>query len=257
MSRALHSPGRLVRDLTWEIPPTFNPATNFFYGFKASDNPNLKYETTLSRELGYRVELADKVWVDFAGYLNKYDDMLIFEFAEAGLRFVPVPHILINYQIGNALKYETKGLELTTRWAPLPDWQLEGSWAWVDVKKDFDVASAFFPADDTVPANTFTVRSRSSLGSRVTLDGSATYVSRMVGDPNFGDSEPVDSYTRVDANVDWRLTPDVSLAATGQNLLGAHVEATGTLGFAYSGAIGPRAALSVPRNLGLSLRWRF
>jgi outer membrane receptor protein involved in Fe transport len=80
----------------------------------------------------------------------------------------------------------------------------------------------------------------------------------MAADPIFGaHSEPVNSYTRVDANIDWRLTPDVSLAATGQNLLGPHVEATGTLGFAYTLAVEPRAALSVPRNLGLSLRWRF
>jgi iron complex outermembrane receptor protein len=258
VSRALHTPGRMVRDLEIEDTPVFDPVTGLVYGMQAIANPNVGYERVTSREVGYRAELSDRVSVDLAGFVNRHDNMLIWQYRLDGFQPTPIPHMRFIAQIGHSLSYDTRGVELVTRWSPLPRWQLEGSGSWLDVHTAYDQAASFLVADPTVPSFAVSLRSRVTLAERLGLDAVVSRVAPVDGRPEFGASaQHVSAYTRLDANGEWRLTPKVAIGATGQNLIAPHVESGDTLGFLYSTQVTPRAPLRVPRTVGLNLKWRF
>jgi iron complex outermembrane recepter protein len=243
VSRAIHTPSLQDRSLQIAYPQQAGPG-GLPLLVTLSGNPDLRSETVVSEDLGYRLALG-RVQFEADAFESTYRRLRT---SEPQAPHVDVasgfPVIVAPVQFGNLFDARTAGVELTARWQPVAAWRLEGSYTrfhltpiGAPVTRDPSM-SAF---DSDTPRQQWQLRSLTTFG-RADID---VLLFRVGALAQMG----VDAYTRADARVEYPLSRGVSLAVTGQNLLSrGHAE------FAWTTA--QMVATDLPRNVAVSLVWR-
>jgi iron complex outermembrane receptor protein len=246
-ARAIRIPSLIDRGMHLEYPPTVLP-NGLLMIAGAIGNPDFRSEHLFNSEIGYRLNLGSMASIDAVGFAGRYSDLQTYEPLEPVLtppdRLGP-PQLKALAQLENVLSADTAGAELTARLQLTPTWEIDGSVSTFHLtphlngSRDLNAASY----DGRVP--TFQWRAHSAFP--ILLRGQADVHLFRVGAI---DALSVPAYTRLDARLEWPLTSQLSVIASGQNLTNrAHAE--------FSGHENNLQSTLVPRSGSLRLAWRF
>ncbi len=194
-------------------------------------NNQFRSETVSAFELGAKLRSASNLSLSATAFYNDYDELRSIEPAPTG--FLPL-------RWGNGLEGRTYGLEM---WGDLQIaswWRTSASLTYQDEKFNFTSGGSGLLGVNQVandPKYQASVTSSMILPRNLTFDARLRYVSALP-DPR------LPAYTELNARLAWNLSPRVSLALTGRNLLNPdHVEYIG--------------GNAIPRSLLAGLQWRF
>ncbi|MEP7307579.1 MAG: TonB-dependent receptor [Acidobacteriota bacterium] len=252
-SRALRTPSLVDEGIRIDFPPIVAPAmpgdplAGVPIVVSVAGNPAAQNERLVSTEAGYRIDITSRAAIDVAGFIGHYQHLQSTEPSTPTLVFVggrPVLSVVSVFQ--NLQAADTRGAEITARVKLSSGWQVDGTFSAFHLTPHPD-ASSHDPlaptADGNAPSYQWRGHSAFSLGSRAQLDALVFYVGglRQLGIP---------AYTRADIRCEWTVTPWLSAAAHGQNLLSpAHAE--------FVGGNATMVSTQVPRSGSLRLTWRF
>jgi iron complex outermembrane receptor protein len=224
VSRAMRVPTRFDTDLRFRVPGT---DTLFLTGSETFES-----EDVIAYEAGYRQQFRERISIDVATYVNRYDDLRTQEVAPGR------PVTLANMM--NAL---SRGVETTASVQIAPRWQAHLSHAYLWKEFTFDPGSndptrGASEAND--PQNIFKVRSYINATDRIEVDAFYRYVGALP-------LPAVEAYHEADVRVGYRIRPGWDLSLIGTNLLAPrHVEfRAGTAPETYE------------RSITARLAWRF
>lgn len=247
-ARAVRTPNRADNDSF--IPVSAFPTDMNVPGLVTIiGDDEFKSERLTAYELGYRVRPKDNLFVDVAAFYNVYDRLRTFEPAgEPWLEMNPVPHLIIPYRYDNKLKGETAGFEVAAYYQPTPRWNLAGTYSYFAERLRYtdDSQDAFNLVGServgSVPRHKFSIRSSVDLGSSWRFDTNLYYVGKL-------QAGNIPAYARLDAQLTWSPTKDLSLTFGAINLTNLrHRESEPTL---FERTTQPE------RNIYLRLTWRF
>jgi iron complex outermembrane recepter protein len=221
----------------------YNPA-GFFARF--NPNPHFQPEQMNGDELGYRLLLGKGVYIDVAGFYNRYHDL--FDEEITGPFTLednpPPPYLLIPAQFGNGLRGWTKGAEIGPEWRPFSIWRLRGSYSYLhmnveDTPHSLNVESVASITGSS-PQHQVTILSALDLSKILHLHLTYRYVSALP-------AQLVSAYSTGDARFAWQFKPQVELSLVGRNLLQPwHAE--------FGGDPGP--LVGIKRSGYIELTWR-
>jgi iron complex outermembrane recepter protein len=219
VSRAVRTPARSDTNFRLNIgdvaPPAAPPILLSLFG-----NPLVKNEGLIAYEMGYRAEVLGRFSLDVSAYFNDYDDLQTKEPSAPFFELAPSPpHLVLPLVYGNLMHGETHGLETSATWKVTDRWTFSPGYALELIHlhtspQSGDTQSAPFIAG-TVPRHSAELRSHLDLSHRVSGDMSAYFVSRLT-------AQSVPSYTRLDAQVTWKIVEGLQLSIVGQNLVRDH-----------------------------------
>jgi iron complex outermembrane receptor protein len=195
VSRAVRVPTRFDTDLRFRIP---NTQTLLLTG-----SEDFKSEAVVAYEAGYRRQFRERLSIDLAAYVNRYDDLRSQE-------FTPPPITLANRM--NAL---ARGLETTASLQVMPRWQLHASHAYHWKELTFDPGSTDPTkgvAEANDPRNIFQLRSYVNATDRIEIDAFYRYVGELP-------QPQVDAYQELDARFGYRIRPGWDVSLIGNSLL--------------------------------------
>jgi iron complex outermembrane receptor protein len=200
-SRVVRAPARIDRDLFLTIPGV---------GTIIRGGPGFQSETANVLELGHRVQLGT-----FSGSATVFRQH--FKGLRAGLPGEPPPNT-----VRNLVEGPVDGLEAWAQWQATDGWRLSAGYLALRKGLRFSgglsPATRSFPGLGNDPRSQVTLRSGLNLGSRGEFDVMVRRVGRLT-DPR------VPGYTSVDARLAYQVTPALSLAVLGTNLLDRrHIE---------------------------------
>jgi iron complex outermembrane recepter protein len=196
VSRAVRVPTRFDTDLRFRIP---NSSILFLTG-----SPDFQSETVIAYEAGYRRQLRDRLSIDVATFVNRYDDLRTQE-------IIPGQPITLSNMM-NAL---SRGVETTISTQVAPRWQLHVSHVYLWKELTFDPGSndptgGAGEAND--PHNIVKVRSYVNATSRIEIDAFFRYVGALP-------QPAVEEYTELATRLGYRVRPGWDLSLIGTNLL--------------------------------------
>jgi iron complex outermembrane receptor protein len=249
VSRALRTPSLVDEAIHIDFPPTISAATPGAPPIAVTvlGNPAMQNERLVSTEAGYRIDIGSRAAIDVAGFIGRYRGLDSSEPSAPALVFVGGrPMISVSTVFQNLLAADTRGTEITGRLRLSDAWKVDGTFSAFHLTPHPDAAShdpnaATF--DGQAPTYQWRAHSALSIGPRAHADVLLFYVGslRQIGVP---------AYTRADARFEWKLAPQLSATAQGQNLFSrTHAEFAGT-----STSI---TSTLVPRSGSLRLTWRF
>jgi hypothetical protein len=144
---AAQKPPAPLGDINGDAVPDFL----FFRGFPAADP---KSQTLLSYELGYRVQMGERVSFDLAGYYNEYRNLVAGSADAPFVEVVPNFHLVLPISAVNNGTANTYGFEVAGTWQAADWWRLT---AWYSQFK-VDVNAFLTPGRD--PASQASLRSK-------------------------------------------------------------------------------------------------
>jgi iron complex outermembrane receptor protein len=170
-------------------------------------NPDLESEHVVAYEAGYRIQPLDRVSLDVAAFVNRYDDLRSQE---------PTPPTGVPVVLGNGLRARTRGAELAGNLLISDWWQAHASYSylWSRFSADptsRDVTGGSSEASD--PSHLFSARTYLNLPHNLELDGFFRFAGALPVPP------PTGAYGELDVRLGWRASPDWHLAVIGRNLL--------------------------------------
>ena len=215
LSRATRTPALFERNSRlnlgiFETGSASPPVWVTLFGNRAADEEKL-----LAYEFGVRFEPARHLSVDIAAFYNQYDDLLGYVANAPGFELTPPPpHVLISSTMWNDLSGHTYGVEIAAQWQVTDRWKVTGSYTGLrmDVRPN-----AAIEAES--PQQQAQLRTNVDLPNRIGLNGSLSYVDRVVSVSGGGATAAIDSYVRLDLGMSWRPYPSLELGVWGQNLL--------------------------------------
>jgi iron complex outermembrane receptor protein len=200
--------------------PSIYQDTNLTFGPLVGGTEYPDAESTLSYELGYKVQPAKTLTMDVTAFYNNYRDLIleIPNLAEPGA-----------FLFGNALRAQTYGTEFSANWQAAPTWRLAASYSLLVARAQLqqtEFADQFTPAyeaqafSESSPKNQFQIHSYLDLLKNLQLNTSLYYVDTL-GTVNEGAEgfQQVPSYFRMDMNMSWQFAQNMSLTVGVQNLL--------------------------------------
>lgn len=224
VSRAVRSPTPFDRD----VRERFGSRVFLIGG------PDFQPEEVTAYQVGVRGDPTDSVTYSINTFYNRYRDLRSIEPAPGAS---PIP-----FRWGNEMRGATFGAELWATWQVSPDWQLSPGYQWLQKRLGFTAGSSGIVGVRQAgndPEHIVTLQSRWAFGTRWDFGMNLRYVSALP-------APKVDAYTELDAYLGLRLSPTLTLALRGQNLLHArHRE----------NVIGQSE--DIPRSGLLEARWQF
>jgi iron complex outermembrane receptor protein len=245
-ARAIRIPSLIDRGLRVEYPPTMLP-NGMAMAAGAIGNPGFGSEHLFNAEAGYRLNLGSRVSIDAVGFAGRYDDLQTYE--PVAPVVVPSlsgpPTLQVLTQVQNVLRADTTGAELSGRLQLTQAWEIDAAFSAFHLTPhangSLDVNAIAY--DGRSPQTQWRAHSSFPLAGRGQADLHLFRVGAI-------DGLAVPAYTRLDARIEWPLTRQLSIIASGQNLTNhAHAE--------FSGHETNLQFTLVPRSAGLRLAWRF
>lgn len=221
ISRAVRSPSRIDRDF-------YVPGTS---PYLLTGGTNFESEKLIAYELGYRVRPVTNLSLSLATYYNYYDDIRSVE--------------LVNnsYVIGNGLRGQSWGVELSGAYQPTEWWRLRAGYnyfhkdTWLKPGST-DANNGTGEGDD--PEHQVSLQSSFDLPWNLELDCGFRYVDRLT-------TPHVDSYVTADVRLAWHPRPNLEISIVGQNLVqDRHTE--------FSSSSGSQ---EIPRSMYGKVTWKF
>jgi iron complex outermembrane receptor protein len=195
VSRAVRTPSRFDTDFNLLIAENFPLLVGGPF----------KSETVLAYELGWRTQQMDNLSVAVSTFYNEYDNL---RSVEPGAAVFPLT-------IGNGVEGHTYGIELAANYQPSNWWRLKGGYTFLEKKltikpdsKDQNKGTA--ESDD--PNNQFLIQSMFDLPKKIECGFVVRYVDVLT-------NRYVPSYTSLDLQAAWMITPWLQVTVVGQNLL--------------------------------------
>lgn len=211
---------------------------------KMAGNPDQESEILTAVEAGYRFTGSPGFSLDAAVFYNIYDNL---GSVAAGAPVpipapIPIPVFELPLEIGNDMEGHAYGGEVSATWQARPWWRLSADYDVQVTDVNPRVLAALNNDPGFSPRHQIQLRSRTDLGEQVELDVGVKRVSRLK-------TADIPAYTRLDARLSWRISPDTEVGVVGQNLLEArHAEYTP----AYF-----RARSEIPRTVRIFVRTGF
>jgi iron complex outermembrane receptor protein len=215
VSRAVRAPSRLDREVF------FPPAGPFVI----RGGPNFESEVANVFEIGYRAQPSGSLTYSITAFRHDWDKL-------RSATNPPVPIFLVNEIDGFV-----NGVEAWATFQPTRGWRLSGGFTTLHEKLTFKPGNNETLAND--PDQQWMLRSMFNLTERHEFD----VMVRRVGSLPF---QRVAAYTAFDARLGWKVSREVELSLTVQNLADP--------GHAESGAAPGRSELG--RSAFLKLLWR-
>ena len=246
ISRSVQTPSKAITTVDSHIAsqplPTGGSALVAIRG-----NPDLGSEVVVSRELGYRGQLAPSFSLDAALFHNSYDGVVARELG--ALTFNPYPVLPVNFN--NNLKGTTYGFELSSNWQVAQNWQLKGSYSWLQMDlKPTSPGRPLIPAfgqADSSPQHLLQLHSMHNLGNNLELDALVYFNSKLGFLTDEGRYE-LGSHTRFDLRLGWRPSRNFEVSLVGRDLFhGRHAEYLAE----------DIQSSEVPRSLLLQAKWTY
>jgi iron complex outermembrane recepter protein len=212
VSRAVRTPSRVNYDIRYNIqvfPLGSSLALNSLIG-----NRNFDSEELIAYELGYRVQLMDRLSLDIAAFFNDYDNLHTLEPGDYETSSSP-PHLVIPYMADNKMEGETYGVELAANWQALNWWRLQAAYTYLQIQLHLAGDSECILAEKIEgesPHHQISFRSSMELFRDLEFDLWVRYADNLP-------SQDIGSYITLDARLSWRLFNDLELSVVGQNLL--------------------------------------
>ena len=256
VSQAIRTPSLIDRGVHVEYPAaaaipslqTRRPIESFTMPVVVGGigNPDFKSERLLNAEAGYRLHVRQRASLDVVAFGGRYDDLQTFE---------PLPPVLVveNRQTvvkmlvrhENRLRADTRGAEVSARVDVGRGWQVDGAFSAFHLTPHANGSLDLTVQDyhGHAPARQWRTHVAMPLTARGEADIHVFHSSAI-------DALEVPSFARLDARVEWSVTRQFSLVASGQNLLSAsHLE--------FNGDKTVLESTLVPRSAGFRLVWRF
>ena len=210
-SRATRTPSRTETHIRLNqavIPP--NPPAQPLDTYISLFGGDFRSELLNAYEVGYRVQPAETVSLDLAGFYNRYDRL---SSNRQGAPFLEPPaapdHVVVPVFFANGNEGATYGAELAFGWQVLERLRLQGSYTLLRTNV---IGSS--GDDRDAPRGRAAARISWDPCDAVSLDVMGRYVS-----PSY--TQNVDRYIEADVRLGWRISKDVELSLVGQNLLHA------------------------------------
>jgi len=183
-------------------------------------NPHFKNEGVIAYEAGFRRTVFDNLSFDFAAYYNSYTDQQTTEPGTLFFEGAPAPpHMVLPLTYQNLMHGETLGFEIAANWKPARRWTLSPGFALERIHLHTEAASkdtSTVPDEETdSPRQSAQLRSHLDLPRGLSWDASGYFVDRLkiLGIP---------AYTRLDTQLTWRWSEQISFSIVGQDLLRDH-----------------------------------
>jgi iron complex outermembrane receptor protein len=248
VSRAMRAPSRAEHDMGSVSVVALASATGQLVVLDSLEaNRAFRAERLLAFELGYRGRVAQRLRLDVATYLHRYDGL------RALATWLPhpdptaaVPTLVAPVQVVNGMHGHTWGLEVAAEQRPRSHWRLRASYTFQVIEVEVDRGRTYLSLRDwegSSPRHQLSLRSIADLSDRLQLDLWGRYVDRLAG---IG----VNRYVDLDARLNWRISPVLEASLVGQNLLTGRREEFRTPRSPTLDGDEQRAAYA-------SLRWRF
>lgn len=236
VSRAVRTPNRSEDDISFVV---LNLEPGFIRTFGSRD---VVSETLIAYELGYRIKATPNLLFDATVFFNDYDDLRTQE-ANFDLTAPPDPAFAL---VGdNGATAESYGLEVSSTWDVLDNWQLKAAYSYLDLAislKDGHADGVIERDEGKSPEHQFNIRSQLYLPHNVELSNSLYYVDKL-------ETIGVPSYIRFDTRIAWKPITGLELSLVGQNLFdGEHSEFSGP----FQGA-----ANEIERSIFARVTWRY
>ncbi|MEW6304361.1 MAG: TonB-dependent receptor [Verrucomicrobiota bacterium] len=244
VSRAVRTPSRAEDDVQLNL---FQPAGAFPFPAIAAISGSRKFgtERMMAYELGYRVQLHERVSLDAALFYNVYTHLRSAEFQGFSS---PPPLAVINSTLANNLFGESYGGELAATWKPLDKWRLRASYSYLDLqlhRRSGSTDTGSENAEGSSPHHQFTLQSSVDLPGRTEFDCAVRYVDNL---PN--PSLAIPAYLTLDVRFGWKPRENLEFSIVGQNLLdNRHPE--------FRPTIITTQSTEVERSVYAKVTWRF
>jgi len=214
ISRAVRTPSRAEEDARIVSgnappgPPFFVPAFGTVDG-----NRSFESEVLLAYELGYRVQVKERLSLDLAAFYNDYDRLRSVEPQPLDFSNLPT-YVRLPNLFENKLKGETYGAELAANFQAADWWRLRGAYSYLQVQLhrkagSLDTLSQGAEGDTH---HQVLLRSLMDLPYRLQLDCTGRYVDHL-------SNQQIPSYVSLDVRLGWRPHRNLEVEIVGQNLL--------------------------------------
>ncbi|MBK7207961.1 MAG: TonB-dependent receptor [Elusimicrobia bacterium] len=228
VSRAVRTPSQ-VEDtgaFRYLLVATF-PATVF--GVIRGDS-ELKAETLMAYEVGYRGRPTPRTGLDIVGFYNRYERLINID-RTAPLTFAPLEKPLPWTNSDPGCVY---GGEASGRWNPSRVWTLSSAYSFY--QEHLRTADRF---EASYPKHMGRLQSYWDMTPTLGMTNTALYYSTI--DLKHADRAfRIDAYWRVDLALSWRPAPTVEFLVAGRNLLDPRHPEYGTIIFDAAGQV-PRS----------------
>jgi iron complex outermembrane recepter protein len=211
-------------------------------------NSNLTNELLTATEAGFRKQVSGKISFDSTIFFNRYRNLVSQEPGSPILETSPPPeHLLEPIILSNQIHGETHGIEMFANIKLADRWTISPGYAFLTMHLHRDAGSMDMSTipqtEGGFPSQQGQLRSNVNLAWHWQWTTSAYFVGRL---PAPG----IPSYTRLDTNLAWQPSEQISLVLAGQDLVqGLHQE--------YSGPDLTQLPSLVPRSAYARLTWRF
>jgi len=201
LSRAVRVPSRIDRDFYLPGSPRI---VNGVPQYSLAGGPDFVSETADVLELGYRAQPMPTLSWSATAYYGHYDRVRSIE------SIAPRRSVL-----RNMAQAHSRGIEMWGRWQLMARWRLDGGLALQRVRTSVRPGSTDLTNLGTKisdPDLRWSLRSSHDLADNLQLDLMLRHVGKLA-------NIAVPSYTELDINLQWNVTPAIDIAITGQNLL--------------------------------------
>ncbi len=242
VTRAVRTPSRIEEDFQLTDFALANPLAYLV----VDGNHQLKSESLIGFEVGYRTLLTPKLYVDIAIFHNKHDDLISLGAPTLTVDTTPAPpHFTISVPYVNGLKGNSDGFEIAPDWKLTSWWQLKATYSYLNLHVESEpgvVDGAGYVTSDegSSPHNQVTCESQFNLPRKFEFDQTFRYVSTL-------QAQAVNSYSTADTRFSWFSPRQVEFSVVGQNLLQPrHVEFGGD----------PEGLVGIKRSVYANITWR-
>jgi iron complex outermembrane receptor protein len=205
VSRAVRTPSRVDRELYAPSSPPFTVLQG---------GANFGSEQLIAYELGYRGQL-ERLAMALSTFYNDYDDLRSIEHVNPS---APLPIF-----IGNGLRGESYGAELTADYPVTSFWRLHGGYTELRVHFDHKPGST-----DTNPGTSEAHDPKHLWSLRSSLDVSDWQLDATYRHASRIDNQDVPGYGELDLRLAWQRLATLEISVVGQNLLHDHHVEFGT-----------------------------
>jgi len=252
ITRSIRTPSRLEHDADINTMPHIIPLPPPHPGMivvpRLIANENIDSEKVLSYEIGFKSRPTDDTYFDITAFYNKYHDL-----AAGFTSGSPVPmtmsmpqYVVMPLTIDNNFDAETFGVEISSHWSIKKWWRLTTGFTWFDYNILHE--NGFSDPRPEFQENS-ECKFQASLVSYMDLPGNLE-LNTMFFFADKLETTKIDSYTRLDLNLVWHTTDNLTLTIGGRNLLEhSHVE--------YDGITAGIISSEIPRTFYGNLSWNF
>ena len=244
VTRSVRTPSRAEQDVKINlaiIPP--NHLLPLPTVITVTGDRQLKSETLLAYELGFRADVNEFLSLDISSYFNQYNDLISSKYGTPYLGGATLAVQPSNFS--NMYKYQSCGAEISLNWQPLDWWKLKGGYAYTEF---FGNGANESIAKYSTPLHQATIRSMMTFGRDFDFDLWTRYVGANIS-PLVTANTHIPAYITLDARLAWRPMAGVELSVVGKNLLERrHPEAVTFL---------TTARYEVERSVSGKISWEF